>query len=202
MTTREDALSAIQAARVLPVIRAGSAEAAWAVADDLAGAGLAVLELTANTPGWRELLGQLKAGRPGVLVGVGTVTVASCAEEALQAGADFLVSPYPSPAVRGVAGRAGVLFIEGGFTPAEIAAVASRGPAKLFPASVGGPSYVRSLLAVLPGARIVPTGGVGLADVGAYLDAGAFAVGVGSELTAPGDVGERARALLQEVARC
>jgi DNA-directed RNA polymerase specialized sigma24 family protein len=88
-----------------------------------------------------------------------------------------------------------------GFTPAEIAEAAARGLAKLFPASIGGPSYVRSLLTVLPEARIVPTGGIRLADVSAYLDAGAFAVGVGSELTAAGEARERARALLAEVAR-
>jgi 2-dehydro-3-deoxyphosphogluconate aldolase/(4S)-4-hydroxy-2-oxoglutarate aldolase len=147
------------------------------------------------------VLSELKAGRPDLLVGVGTVTAAATAQRALEGGADFLVSPYPAPEVREVARSAGALFIEGGFTPAEIAEAAARGPAKLFPASIGGPSYVRSLLAVLPEARIVPTGGIRLGEVSAYLEAGAFAVGVGSELTAAGEARERARALLAEVAR-
>ena len=71
-------------------------------------------------------------------------------------------------------------FIEGGFTPAEVAAAAGRGIAKLFPAHVGGPAYLRSLLAVMPGAKIMPTGGIPLAHVQSWLDAGALAVGIGS----------------------
>jgi 2-dehydro-3-deoxyphosphogluconate aldolase/(4S)-4-hydroxy-2-oxoglutarate aldolase len=191
---------AIAAARVIPVIRSGSAQQAATVAAQLAGAGMTVLELTANTPGWPGIVGELKTARPELTVGVGTLRDAADAEQALAVGADFLVSPFPSPAVRDVAAARGALFIEGGFTPAEIAKAAGRGPAKLFPASIGGPSYVRALLSVLDGARIVPTGGIRLADVVAYLDAGAYAVGVGSDLTAAADVGERARALLQEVA--
>ena len=54
--------------------------------------------------------------------------------------------------------------------------------AKLFPAHVGGPRYLKSLLAVAPGARIMPTGGIALDEVGEWLDAGALAVGVGSDL--------------------
>ncbi|WP_051806957.1 hypothetical protein [Streptomyces sp. NRRL F-2664] len=80
------------------------------------------------------------------------------AETALDAGAAFLVSPYPAPEVRAVARRRGAVFIEGGYTPAEIAsAVRSAGAAKIFPAHVGGPRFVRSLRAVLPDAVLIPT---------------------------------------------
>jgi len=75
-----------------------------------------------------------------------------------------------------------VPLLEGGMTPGEVLAASDRGVAKLFPAHVGGPALLRSILALSPQARIVPTGGIGLADVPAWLDAGAFAVGVGSEL--------------------
>lgn len=67
--------------------------------------------------------------------------------------------------------------------------------AKLFPAHGVGPDYLRSLLSVVPGARIVPTGGIPLTAVRAWLHAGAFAVGVGRDLTATGDVAERIRDL-------
>jgi 2-dehydro-3-deoxyphosphogluconate aldolase / (4S)-4-hydroxy-2-oxoglutarate aldolase len=119
-------------------------------------------------------------------VGLGTVTSADIARRALDCGARFLVSPWPVPEVREVAHRAGVPFLEGAFSPGEVADVASRGPVKLFPAHVGGPQLLRSLKAVLPEAVIVPTGGIALVDVARWLDAGSYAVGVGGDLLAPG----------------
>jgi 2-dehydro-3-deoxyphosphogluconate aldolase/(4S)-4-hydroxy-2-oxoglutarate aldolase len=155
-----------------------------------------VVELTATTPDWSDALRTTRADHPHLLVGVGTVTDAGAAERALAGGAHFLVSPYPRPEVRRVAEAGAVLFLEGGFTPAEVADAASRGPAKVFPAHVGGPAYLRSLVAILPGARLIPTGGVTLADLAAYLAAGAFAVGVGSDLTAGPDIAGRVAAAL------
>jgi 2-dehydro-3-deoxyphosphogluconate aldolase / (4S)-4-hydroxy-2-oxoglutarate aldolase len=70
------------------------------------------------------------------------------------------------------------------------------GVAKLFPAHVGGIAYLRSLLAVEPQARIMPTGGIPLVEAGKWLAAGAFAVGIGSDLTAPGDIVARVREAL------
>lgn len=188
----------IGAARLLPVLRLPAAAAAGELAWELADAGMEVLELTATTPRWEELLLTLRSELPHLVFGVGTLTDAAGAERAVGAGADFLVSPHAAPAVRRVASAAEVLFIEGGFSPGEVAAAATGGPAKLFPASVGGPAYLGSLLAIMPEAEIIPTGGVGVADVPAYLAAGAFAVGVGSDLLAPG-AGERARALLERI---
>ncbi|MEU7551451.1 hypothetical protein AB0B01_03650 [Streptomyces sp. NPDC044571] len=87
--------------------------------------------------------------------------------------------------------RREAVFVEGGFTPAEIAsAVRSAGAAKVFPAHVGGPRFIRSLTAVLPGALLIPTGGIRLGAVRAWLDAGAAAVGIGAGL--PDDPGELA----------
>lgn len=148
----------------------------------LVDAGLATIELTATIPDWRSAL---EALRPlDVLIGLGTVTDAGTASAALDAGADFLVSPRLSPPVRSLASARGVPFMEGGFSPTEVATALEGGVAKLFPAHVGGPEYLRSILAVFPGARIVPTGGIGLDDLDAWRDAGAAAVGIGSALTA------------------
>lgn len=147
----------------------------------LAKAGLGVVELTATTPAWSTALTQLRAEQPQLLIGLGTVRDAATANRALDNGVDFVVTPHPAPQVRAVAGGL-VPVIEGGWTPGEVAAAADAGLAKLFPAHVGGPAYLRSLLAVLPEAAVVPTGGIGLDDVPAWLDAGAIAVGVGSAL--------------------
>jgi 2-dehydro-3-deoxyphosphogluconate aldolase/(4S)-4-hydroxy-2-oxoglutarate aldolase len=189
--TLDDVATAIGAARLLPVVRVASSDAALDVADRLGEAGVTVIELTATTPGWAGAVTVLRDRAPHLTVGAGTITTADDAARAVDAGAEFLVSPYPAAAVRPVAEREGIPFVEGGFTPGEIADAAGRGVAKLFPAHVGGPAYLRSLSAVLPSARIIPTGGIRLADVGEWLRAGAFAVGVGSDLTADGDIRSR-----------
>jgi 2-dehydro-3-deoxyphosphogluconate aldolase/(4S)-4-hydroxy-2-oxoglutarate aldolase len=190
------AIDAIGAARVLPVLRTATADEAVAQARAVLAAGLDVVELTATTPGWAQALRALRAEAPHATLGVGTVADAATAEEAAGLGAAFLVSPWPAPDAREAAGRAGVPLLEGGLTPGEIAAAAARGVAKLFPAHVGGPAYLRSVLAVLPGARIVPTGGIRLEEAPAWLEAGAFAVGVGSDLLSGGDVAARLSAVL------
>jgi 2-dehydro-3-deoxyphosphogluconate aldolase/(4S)-4-hydroxy-2-oxoglutarate aldolase len=178
----------IRSARIVPVLRAPDADAGRVIALRLVAAGLDVLELTATIPGWPDLVAALKAEAPDAMVGLGTVRTAADAQCAVGYGADFLVSPYPVPDARAVAAEADVLFVEGGITPAEIGAAADRGVAKMFPAHLGGPQYLKSVLSVLPGARIVPTGGIAVRDVPAWLDAGAFAVGVGSDVYAADDL--------------
>jgi 2-dehydro-3-deoxyphosphogluconate aldolase / (4S)-4-hydroxy-2-oxoglutarate aldolase len=180
------AAAAVQ--RLVPVLRLPDAAAAVARTQSLLHAGCRVVELTTTVPDWPQALAECRelAGTAGIaaLIGMGTVTTAAQAVTAVSAGAQFLVSPFPVPGVRPVADRAGVILIEGGFTPAEIADAASRGPAKVFPAHVGGPAFIRSLRAILPGAQLIPTGGIAVSQAGDYLDAGALAVGIGSGLPA------------------
>jgi 2-dehydro-3-deoxyphosphogluconate aldolase / (4S)-4-hydroxy-2-oxoglutarate aldolase len=186
MTATGPLLAALGEQRLLPVLRSPDAAGAVARTRGFLAAGCRVVELTTSTPDWREALvgcRELRGdGGAPVFIGLGTVVRGEQAQAAIEAGADFLVSPYPAPDVREVAARLGTVFIEGGFTPAEIAAAAARGPAKVFPAHVGGPRYLSSLRAVLPEAVLIPTGGVSVAEAGAYLDAGALAVGIGSGL--------------------
>jgi len=170
--------SAIGRALIVPVVREDSGDEALRVAAWLIEQGLGVVELTASTPGWERAVGSLE----DVVVGVGTLRTREDAERAVAARARFLVTPCPAPEVRAIADAASVPLLEGGFTPGEVLAAVDRGIAKLFPAHVGGTALLRSILALSPGARIVPTGGIGLADVPAWLDAGAYAVGIGSEL--------------------
>lgn len=185
----------IAAQRLLPVLRSPDADEAVRTASALLAAGCRAVELTTSTPGWVDAVRRTVPladahGRPA-LVGVGTVSTAAQAEAALDAGAAFLISPYPAPEVRAVADRRAAVFIEGGFTPGEIAsAVRSAGAAKVFPAHVGGPQFIRSLKAVLPEALIIPTGGIRPEEVRTWLAAGAGAVGIGSGL--PEDPGELA----------
>jgi len=175
-------LTALAAQRLLPVLRTDDPGAAVTSAQTAIEAGLRLVELTATTPDWARALAQLRQSHPEALIGLGTVTSGSLARAAVAAGASFLVSPWPVPEVRTVADEAGVPFLEGAFSPAEVAGVARRGPVKLFPAHMGGPAYVRSLRQVLPDAVLVPTGGIRLSEVETWLESGATAVGVGRDL--------------------
>jgi 2-dehydro-3-deoxyphosphogluconate aldolase / (4S)-4-hydroxy-2-oxoglutarate aldolase len=197
-TPANDALSAIARAVIVPVVREDGADGALAVAQWLIEQGLDVVELTASTPDWERAARELRAAAPSLTLGIGTLRTRAEADRAIANGADFVVSPCPAADVRDVAQAAGVPFLEGGFTPGEVLAASDRGVAKLFPAHVGGPALLRSILALSPAARIVPTGGIGLADVPAWLDAGAYAVGVGGELRPDPDV---AAALQDTLAR-
>ncbi|MEC4573075.1 bifunctional 4-hydroxy-2-oxoglutarate aldolase/2-dehydro-3-deoxy-phosphogluconate aldolase [Streptomyces virginiae] len=179
----------LAAQRLLPVLRNADADDAVRATAALLAAGCRAVELTTSVPGWSGAVTRTAAladahGRPA-LIGVGTVTTGAQAGTALDAGAAFLVSPYPAPEVREVARRREAVFIEGGFTPAEIAsAVRAAGAAKVFPAHVGGPRFLRSVRAVLPDAVLIPTGGIRPAEVPEWLAAGATAVGIGDGLPA------------------
>ena len=173
---------ALRRARVVPVLRTDSAAQALGAIDRLVPAGVSMIELTSTTPDWERALASATAAHPRVTFGLGTVWDAETARCAARLGASFLVSPGRAVEARAVAEAAGIPFLEGGFTPTEIVQASAAGPAKLFPAGLGGPEHLRALLAVLPGRHLVPTGGVRLAEVPRWLAAGALAVGVGSDL--------------------
>jgi len=192
----ESAARAIAAAVVVPVIRTPNTAEALEIAEWAIEQGLPALELTATTPGWVEALRHLRERSPDTFIGVGTLRTADDARLACAEGAGFLVSPVPAPAVATIGAGRGVLTIGGGFTPAEVLSAADGGIAKLFPAHAVGPRYLRSVLAVAPpGTRVVPTGGIALDDVQGWLDAGAYAVGIGSELRPTPEHAERLQEL-------
>lgn len=171
----------IARAMVLPVLRTSSHTSALEAVERCVAADLGVLELTTTTSTWRTALAEAKSRHPQLLIGVGTIMLAEDAIDAIELGADFVVSPCPAPGVREVTtGRRP--FVEGGMTVAEVLDASRRGIAKLFPAHVGGIAFLRSLLSLAPCARIIPTGGITISEVPAWLEAGALGVGVGTAL--------------------
>jgi 2-dehydro-3-deoxyphosphogluconate aldolase / (4S)-4-hydroxy-2-oxoglutarate aldolase len=185
-------LERLAAAPVVAILRAATADRFAEVARVLRDAGVANLELTLTSGGALAAFAGVRAELPdGVLLGVGTVRSAADVDAAVDAGAAYLVTPLFRPDVVARAKQRRVPVIAGALTPSEIDAAWAAGAAavKVFPVSaVGGPAYVTAVRAPLPEVPLVPTGGVGLDDVGAYLAAGAVAVGVGSPLL--GDAGE------------
>jgi len=179
-------LSILRDVRVIPVIRAESADVAQAVVEALAGAGLAVAEITMTVPGAIDAIASVKRSfGDAIVVGAGTVTDAETARRAIDAGAEFVVTPCLVSEVIDTARRADVAVLPGALTPTEIFEAFRKGGdmVKVFPVqSVGGASYLRGLRGPFPGIPLVPTGGITLDDMHEMLDAGAVAVGVGSEL--------------------
>jgi 2-dehydro-3-deoxyphosphogluconate aldolase/(4S)-4-hydroxy-2-oxoglutarate aldolase len=150
--------------------------------DALFRGGIELVEITMDTPGALDAVE--RAASAGKTVGVGTVLTPDQVRAAAGAGARFVVSPGLIPPVIAVAHELGLEPMPGVFTATEIIAAAEAGASvmKLFPASFGGPSYLRALRGPFPATPLVPTGGVRLDEVSAYLEAGATAVGLGSEL--------------------
>lgn len=183
------ALDAILRARVVPIIRTASPDWAAQVAEELAASGLGIIEVTFTVPRAAGVICNLRARFPGVLIGAGTVTTGDLARTAIDAGAQFLLSPSLSPGMVEVAHRLGVLAVPGAFTPTEVVQALDGGAEliKIFPAETGGPRHIRALLAPLPHARLLPTGGITPQNAGDWFRAGAAAVGIGSALTGAGD---------------
>lgn len=193
-----EVIERLRVARVTPTVREADAETADRVARTLVDSGITAFEFTATTPGWEELVASWSRKAPHLTLGLGTVTSPEIAERALAAGAQFLVSPFQVPEVRPVADAAGRLLVEGGLTPSELRTASARGVAKLFPAHVGGVAYLKSVLSVLPGARIAATGGVTVDNAAEWLAAGAFLVSIGGDLT-KGDVADNVERLLKGI---
>jgi 2-dehydro-3-deoxyphosphogluconate aldolase / (4S)-4-hydroxy-2-oxoglutarate aldolase len=180
-----DDLQRLRDAAVVAVLRADSAAAAVAAADALAAGGMRALELTYTTPDAATAIREVRARHGAdVLVGAGTIRTVAQVHESVEAGADFLVTPHLDPAVLGAMVASGRLALPGVFTPSEVATALDAGaPAvKLFPASTAGLGHLRALRGPFPGLEVVPTGGIGVGEVRAWLDAGAVAVGAGGEL--------------------
>jgi len=179
----------LRSARVIPVLRYQDAETALYAAQVALRAGCLGIELTWTIPDVLEVLRAVRAdaqlsGRADALVGVGTVLDADQARSALEAGADFLVSPGVVPPLAELARAAGALSMLGAFTPTEIIAAREAGAdvVKIFPAETGGPGHLAAIKAVFRDTLFCPTGGVTRANMAAYFRAGAEIVGIGSNL--------------------
>ena len=182
---------AIAESGVVAVLRAPTAEHFGAVTTTLVEAGLRAIEVTLTSRGALEFLASLtREVPPCVRVGAGSVMDSDDAKACVDAGAAFLVSPVFDVDVLTVGLASRIPTYPGALTPTEVV-VASRAGApavKIFPASSVGPRYIKDLHAPLPGVRLMPTGGIAIDDIGAWLTAGAMAVGLGGPLL--GDAGD------------
>jgi 2-dehydro-3-deoxyphosphogluconate aldolase/(4S)-4-hydroxy-2-oxoglutarate aldolase len=170
---------------VIAIIRADSSEQLTAAAEALYEGGITAMEVTMTTPNALQVISDV-SGRMGdkVLMGVGSVLDPETARAAILAGAEFVVTPVTRPDVIRLCNRYGKPVASGAFTPTEALLGHESGAdfIKLFPADLGGPNYIKNLLAPLPMLQIIPTGGVTPENVEAFLRAGSVALGAGSTL--------------------
>ncbi len=175
----------ILANKIVAIVRLDEYARAVDVARALANGGVFVLEFTLTGTGAIDAIGAVReALGDAVCVGVGTALHADDAHAAIDAGAQFVVTPAVRPKVISACVNRNTLVLAGGFTPTELLNAHEAGSqlVKLFPAQAGGPRYLKDVLAPLPFLRLVPTGGVSADNAREYLNAGAVAVGMGGNL--------------------
>lgn len=157
---------------VVPVVVIDDLAHAVPVARALAAGGLPVIELTLRTPVALEAIHAIATEVPEILVGAGTIVSPGQIKLAIDAGAQFLVSPGSTPDLLSAMAASGVPFLPGTATVSEALAVLEAGftEMKFFPAeAAGGAAYLRSIAAPLPAARFCPTGGITAASAPSYL---------------------------------
>jgi 2-dehydro-3-deoxyphosphogluconate aldolase/(4S)-4-hydroxy-2-oxoglutarate aldolase len=187
MLKKFETLETIVRSGALLIARLDSADEAYRVAEAAIDGGIRAVEIPLTVPGALDVIGRLadKYGDQGIVVGAGTVLDAEAAYASISAGARLLVSPQLNPRMIATANRYQAVTASGAFTPTEVLNTLEAGAdiVKLFPAELGGPSYVKTILAPLPQAPVMPSGGVTPANVGAWFTSGVMAVGVGSFVT-------------------
>lgn len=202
MLNKFETLETIIRTGAVLIARLDSADEAYRVAEAAIEGGIRAVEVPLTVPGALGVIGRLadKYGDQGIAVGAGTVLDAEAAYASISAGARLLVSPQLNPTMIATANRYQVVTASGAFTPTEVLNTLEAGAdiVKLFPAELGGPAYVKTILAPLPQAPVMPSGGVSPANVEAWFAAGVTAVGVGSFVTKAaqedGDYGRVAQA--------
>lgn len=147
--------------------------------------GLTTIEITMNTPGAEEIIRYAREYESeGLNIGAGTVCTKDDLENALEAGAQFIVTPVISKKVIKSCVKKGIPVFPGGFTPTELYNAWSYGATmvKIYPATSLGPEYIKDLKAPLNKLKVLPTGGINLENMADFLKAGADGLGIGGQL--------------------
>lgn len=205
MADKEKNLARLIDSGVIAVVRVPDASQLIKLAEALEKGGVTSIEFTMTTPGALKMIEEAAGTfRDRILLGAGTVLDGETARAAILAGAEYVVSPNLSLDLIRICRRYGKVVIPGALTPTEILAAWEAGAdlVKVFPAvAVGGPKYIKSLLAPLPQVKLLPTGGVDVTNAGEFIKAGAVAIGVGGKLVDKKLVAEGRFDLITENAR-
>lgn len=170
---------------VVAVIRIKDRNRLLKVIEAIRGGGVKSMEITMTVPGAIDIIRELSKTVPAdVLIGAGTVVDEETAEKVIDAGATFVVGPVLNLGIVSLCAKRGIAVMPGCYTPTEVFAGWRAGAdiIKVFPATSLGPKYFKDLRGPFPDIRLMPTGGVTIDNVGEWINAGACAVGIGSDL--------------------
>ncbi len=178
-------LSFVQQQRVIAVVRSRQFKQSIQMAKALAAAGIRLIEVTWNSDRPLDVIAQLRAELPDCWIGAGTLLTMAQQQEAIAVGAQFLFTPHVDVGMIKTAAEQGVPLVAGALSPTEIVQAWQAGAAsvKVFPVeAMGGVAYIQALRAPLGNISLIPTGGITIENTPAFLQAGAIAVGLASDL--------------------
>ena len=182
---RKEILNKLEANVAVAVIRLADSTKLIRVCEAIFEGGVKLIEITMTVPNAISVIKEsVKRLGDHMLIGVGSALNAETAKEAIDAGANYVVSPIFKKEIIEVAHKNDVPALPGCFTPSEIQTAFESGAdiIKIFPADVLGMAFFKSILAPMPHLKLMPTGGVTLTNVGDWIKAGACAVGIGTAL--------------------
>ncbi|PCK19626.1 2-dehydro-3-deoxyphosphogluconate aldolase [Bacillus pumilus] len=173
----------LTACKLIAVVRADSEAEGIEMIQRLKKKGVRAIEVTYTTPNAERIIASFRHEQD-LIVGAGTITTLEQAQSAIDAGSQFIVSPGYLPMIGEHISFHDTLYVPGVLTPSEIMQAKANGYGllKLFPSGSFGLSYMKSLQGPFPEIEFIPTGGIHPIDVPKWLEAGAIAVGVGSQL--------------------
>jgi 2-dehydro-3-deoxyphosphogluconate aldolase/(4S)-4-hydroxy-2-oxoglutarate aldolase len=182
---RETIVSEVIKRKVVAILRLKEPGKLKKVAEAIYAGGVSAIEITMTVPNAIQLIEEMSRELSSdILLGVGSVLNAKTAEDAIKAGAKYVVSPILKKEIIEAAHKFNVPAMPGCFTPTEIQTAYEAGAdiIKVFPADILGMAFFKGVLAPMPHLRLMPTGGVSLTNAGEWINAGASAVGIGSAL--------------------
>lgn len=171
--------------KAVAVLRIKEEDKLKKVIQAIADGGVSIAEITMTVPNAIKLIEKMNNELDeNIIIGVGSVLNKQTAEDAIKAGAKYIVSPILKKEIIEMAQKYDVPVMPGCFTPTEIYSAFEMGAdiAKVFPADIVGMPFFKAILAPMPHLKLMPTGGVSLTNAGDWLKVGACAVGIGSAL--------------------
>lgn len=171
-------------APIVGIIRGMDPDVLLSIAKSFENAGLTTLEITMNSEKATKMITMLRKALPDLNIGAGTVCTLDDLSAALEAGAQFIVTPILDLEVVRYCVATGIPIFPGAYTPTEIHQAWSAGASavKVFPATQLGPTYIKDVLAPLHEIKLIPTGGVDASNMNSFMKAGAYGLGMGSSL--------------------
>jgi 2-dehydro-3-deoxyphosphogluconate aldolase/(4S)-4-hydroxy-2-oxoglutarate aldolase len=206
--SKSEVLRQIVSSGIVAVIRAENSHQATRIAEACSAGGIHALEITFTVPGAAHVIEHLAREFSGrILLGAGTVLDPETARIAILAGAHFIVSPALHTETARLCNRYRVPYLPGAATLREVIEAMECGAdiVKVFPGEILGPAFVKAVQGPLPQAQLMPTGGVTIENLPAWINAGAVAIGVGGSLTAGAKSGDfasitrRAREFVEKI---